>query len=628
MDKRQPRQRYEFGDFEVDARRRVVISRVDQQELQTTAKIFDTLLYFVERPGELLDKQTLLDALWPNVVVEEANLTQTIHVLRRLLGERPDSHRYLVTVPGRGYRFVADVQVRTADEPAPDPVASGEIQHARPRWRWAALAVLVALTLIGLGGFLNSKWRVPLAPKPSTPPSIAVLAFVDMSPAHDQEHLADGLPEEILNLLAQSRDLKVIARTSSFSFKGSKADVATIANKLQVTHVLEGSIRKSKDRIRVTTQLVEGATGEHVWSESYDREFDDVFDIESDIAARVAQSLAARLAARQGPIRAETVSAEAFEDYLQGRFYFNRRGQGDVARARDYYGSALRRDPNFARAWAGLASAYWVDRDVNWRIPADAIPKWREAVERSLALGPDLAEAQLRAAQFYWMTGDEAVGTQHFNRARALGPNDPLVLVVGSGLTDRTQAIAMIRSAIAVDPLTAGYHSMLGLNLMAFQQWDEAKSEFRKSMELNQSTELNAQIVRIEILQKHYDVARAGVAQLPEGRQRDQCLALLNFATGDSAAANAALARLVATVDTHPDAELKASVAEVYAYRGDTDAAFRWLLKADRQTRNANAVKPGAWAHDFVQYSPFLRPLIDDPRMAQIGATTALSDVK
>lgn len=248
MEPRQEHLIYEFGEFQLDALRRVLLSRPDGRPLPITGKVFDTLLYLVERAGQLLDKRLLMQALWPGIVVEESNLTQTIHTLRRVLGERPEEHRFIVTVPGRGYRFVADVRVGTVVEPAPvaaketakeTVIADNMSTHGPKR------LALVTLALAVLGGLLFLFLERPGGPpEASVAPSIAVLPFVDMSPERNQEYFADGLSEEILNLLAHSTSLRVIARTSSFSFRNPNNDIATIARRLNVTHVLEGSVRK------------------------------------------------------------------------------------------------------------------------------------------------------------------------------------------------------------------------------------------------------------------------------------------------------------------------------------------------------------------------------------------------
>ena len=426
---------YEFGDFELDALRRVLVSRADGQQVEVTGRVLEALVYFVERPGQLIDKKVLIEALWPHVVVEEGSLTQTIHTLRRALGERPGEHRYIATVPGRGYRFVAEVNVRAAQaksEAAPrSPPSPAPSRWSKKILVGAALS-LAMLTLIALL-VLRGRGQPTEEMATRVPPSIAVLAFVDMSTEQDQESFAEGLSEEILNLLAHSDTLRVIARTSSFSFKGQNADVRTIAQRLAVTHVLEGSVRKSGERVRITAQLIDGATSAHVWSETYDRNVQDVFGVQTAIATAVADALQIKLRSSDVPRRAETSSTQAYESYLQGRHLFNRRSGSDLVQAKTHFEQAVKIDPGYARAWAALAGVYLVMHYEGPELP-DAMSKWREAAQRAVALAPDLAEANVRAAQYYWQTGDLETAHMLLARAKAVDPADPLV--VGMSMSD------------------------------------------------------------------------------------------------------------------------------------------------------------------------------------------------
>jgi TolB-like protein/DNA-binding winged helix-turn-helix (wHTH) protein/Flp pilus assembly protein TadD len=591
---------YEFGEFRLDPLRRVLSSRSDGQPLQVTGKVFDTLLYFVERSGQLLDKRTLMEALWPNVVVEESNLTQTIHTLRRVLGERPDDHRFIVTVSGRGYRFVADVAVTTLEEPQ---------QPAKRRLLAAGAAAVVVLA--GVAFWMLQGSRQPRLSAATDAPalSIAVLPFVDMSAEQDQAYFADGLSEEILNLLAQSSALRVTARTSSFSFKGRSVDIPTIADTLNATHVLEGSVRKSGDRLRITAQLVDGATSAHLWSQTYDRSLTDVFGVQDEIAAAVAESLQVTLTGRASPSRPQTSSAVAFERYLQGRYFFNRRGASDIARAQGYFEQALQIDPNYARAWAGLAGIYRLSEQ---NATQDVMDAWGSAVERALQLAPNLAEAHVRAAQYYGRLGDEQTSAAHCKRAIALNPSDPLVLSVSAGREFAaghwSEGIALQRRAVAVDPLAAVGRANLGVYLAAVGEWEEAIAEFEKARDLSPTLpNVDSDIARVHVLLQRFDDAFVAAARIPAGPMREQAIALSFRAPGRQAAADAALSRLLAHASA-PDTDpaLYVMVAEVYAFRGDAEEAWKWAQRA---------VQAGdGWAREGIMQSPFLRPLHIDAR--------------
>jgi TolB-like protein/DNA-binding winged helix-turn-helix (wHTH) protein len=602
---------YEFGEFRLDAQRRVLSSRINGEPLQVTGKIFDTLLYFVEHSGQLLDKRTLMEALWPKVVVEESNLTQTIHTLRRVLGERPDDHRFIVTVPGRGYRFVADVTVTTLEESRPP---------AQRKLLTAMTATVIVLAGVGFWMLQGSRQARSSAATDAPALSIAVLPFVDMSAEQDQAYFAEGLSEEILNLLAQSSTLRVTARTSSFSFKGRSVDIATIADTLHATHVLEGSVRKSGERVRITAQLVDGATSAHLWSQTYDRNVTDVFGVQDEIAAAVAESLQVTLTGNGSPPGPQTNSAVAFQRYLQGKYFFNRRGDSDIARAQDYFEQALQIDPQYARAWAGLAGVYFLAEQ---HATQDVLDPWGTAVKRALQLGPNLAEAHVRAAQYYMRLGDEETAAAHCKRATALNPSDPLVLGVSAGREFAaghwSEGIALQRRAVAVDPLAAVPHANLGAFLAAVGEWEAASTEFEKARELSPTLpKIDSEIARMQILLQRFDAAFAAAARIPAGSTRDQAIALGFHAPGQQAAANDALSRLLAQANGPArDPALHVAIAEIYALRGNSDEALSWAQRAvqmgDRSTR------------EEMMLSPFLRPLHVDARWHTLLASAAIN---
>jgi TolB-like protein len=251
---------YEFNNFRLDPQQRLLLSGAEGRPIPMAPKVFDTLLYFIERRGELLDKTTLMKAIWPNIVVEENSLNQNISTLRRVLGESPGEHRFIVTEPGRGYRFVADV--KTVTVPASAPRAGVPAEAPPP----------------------------PAAPisSPGQPSrsSIAVLPFANLTGDPGKEYFSDGMAEELIHTLARIPGLRVPARTSSFAYKGRNTDVRQIARDLQVGAVLEGNVRSADERIRVTAQLIDAESGYHLWSQNYDRKFEDIFELQDALAAR------------------------------------------------------------------------------------------------------------------------------------------------------------------------------------------------------------------------------------------------------------------------------------------------------------------------------------------------------
>ena len=616
MEPRQSQLIYEFDGFQLDARRRLLYSHADGQPVEMTARVFDTLLYLVERPGEVLDKRALMEALWPNVVVEESNLTQTIHTLRRALGERPGEHRFIVTVPGRGYRFVADVSKRldagAAGSPAGPASAAGMVRSRRAK---LIASVVLGVGVLGVVVIAAHQYRESRAAKSApTIQSIAVLPFVDMSPSGDSAYFADGLSEELLNLLAQIPDLRVIARTSSFSFRDQNVDIATIAEKLAVGHVLEGSVRKSGNKVRITAQLVEASSSAHLWSQTYERDLDDIFAVQSEIAAAVADALQAKMASGVQPTLAPPINTQAYEHFLRGQFFFGRRAPGDLDKALNSYQAALAIDPKYARAWAGVAAVSFVQTGDDLVPRNVALARLLEAAQRTIALDPQLAEGHLRLAGYYWRTGQREVAGQHYRRGAALNPDSPLVLGSLAGAAAEKgqldEAIALQRRAAALDPLSAVNIGNLGIYLFTAGRLEEARTELSKAYELNPDSDIAVTVGQILILQGNLKAALSFIEQSAKGADLEQDLALVYHALGRTDDADAALKRLIAesgASDPFP-------IAEVYAYRGNPEEAFRWLEKSAQAFDPGNGSPMGKHFPWEMRASPLLASLHSDPR--------------
>jgi TolB-like protein/tetratricopeptide (TPR) repeat protein len=446
-----------------------------------------------------------------------------------------------------------------------------------------------------------------------------------MSTEQDQEYFAQGLSEEILNLLARTDALRVIARTSSFSFKGQNVDIGTIAQRLAVTHVLEGSVRKSGDRVRITAQLIDGSNSAHVWSDTFDRNVNDIFGVQREIASAVADALHVTLS-RAGPRRAETASARAYEHYLQGRHLFNRRAGGDLVQAKSHFEQAVQIDPDYGRAWAALTGVYSVARYEEVQLP-DEMQNWRVAAERALALAPDLAETHIRAAQYYGHAGDKNTMRTHFERAEALDPSDPLVL--GLSVSDAVaagrleDAIDLQQRVVSADPLSANQRGNLGTLLMRVRRLSEAEAELERALELSPAgTARFEDIADVLILQERWDEALDVISRIPAGYGQDQRLALVHFARGEESQGNAMLARVLALAQpTDSDPTLALAVAEVYAARNDPDSAFAWLDTTVRrsQSQPKSLLPPWALIEDL-QGAPFLASLHRDPRWSELLA--------
>jgi len=447
------------------------------------------------------------------------------------------------------------------------------------------------------------------APAATTDRSIAVLPFVDMSEEHDQEYFSDGLSEELIERLSHSPDLKVIARTSSFYFKGKQATIGEIANTLNVNHVLEGSVRKSGNALRITAQLIRAADGTHMWSQTYDRNLSDIFKVQSEIAGTVAQALKATLnSAGEGTPKKET-SAEAYNLLLEGNFFSGRHTKADSNRAIEFYKRALGIDSDYALAWAKMASVYVRQAGNAW-IPSsqEGIEKARELVQHALRLNPDLPEAHRILGQIYEVFDwDFHAAQAELGRVRDLNPDD---LSAAASLAKLTAGrygrldpeITVYRRIITRDPLDADAHIQLAWSLLRAGRYEESVAASRQLVLINPSYAGGYNLLALGLLYLgRTDEALAAMQMESDEEFRLSAAPIVYWALGRQAESNAALSEL----ETKYADGASVDIAEAHAYRGETDFAFHWLDRAYRQ-------------HDSgmfeVRTDPLLQNLRKDPR--------------
>lgn len=621
------RTRYEFGDFTLDVSR-AVLARGDR-ELRLRPKSFRVLHYLVEHAGVLVERRALMDAVWGATVVTEDSLTQCIIDVRRALGDR--SQQIVRTVPRRGFIFDADVRIAddgTASSPAAAVIAgvTSPEPPSRPSPRLSVRAALLAAVLVAavLGGWwfaVGSGSSTEANPAPrvaaASERSIAVLRFLDVSPGTDQTYFADGLAEEILHLLAQSPDLRVAGRDSSFVFKTGDADVADVAAQLGVRHVLEGSVRRDGDSLRVTAQLFDAEDGAQVWSRTYDHVFGRILELQSDIASDVAEALQVTLA--RAPVSTSPAAAEAQEMYLLGLHLFHRRGPGDLAAAASHFERAVQLDPRHARAWTALAGTYNARAFDELQDPTYRLDEQRQALERALAIDPDLAEAHVRLARFFAASGDSAAAESAFARARMVGPNDPLVLgalVYRESRAGRLEeALGLAQRLVDINPLSALYRSNLAHLLLAAGRYEAALVELRRAQTLSPRREhTDSDFTVALLLSGRLEDARQSLDAAAEGLAHDRLRVLLE----PNVEAEAAYARL----EADRSAISHFLRAEIAAYRGDAELAFRELDAGLSAQEIAASRLDFDLPHEII-LSPFLRPLHGDPRWAALRVRLA-----
>ena len=471
----------------------------------------------------------------------------------------------------------------------------GEQQVSRPEFAiLAVLTVAVGGTLWWYSSRLDDTAWIADSARPvvqrSVPPdaaSIAVLPFVDMSPGKDQEYFADGMSEELLNLLTQLPQLRVIARTSSFSFKGKEADIATIAGTLHVAHLLEGSVRKSGDTVRITVQLIRASDSSHLWSQTYDRKLTDVFKVQDEIARAVVAALQVKLLPAQRLAAAPTVDAEAYDAYLKGLYHWYKLTREDLDTAERYFELALSKDPNYARAHVGLALLWGGRQQMGFVPPAEAAPKAKAAALRAVELDDTLAEAHYVLALVYtWSDWNWPAGESEFRRAIQLNPGFAAAHAHYASLLNimrrPDEAMVEARRALELDPFNTLVRAVYGANLVFIRQYDAAIAEFNKVLATNpRDIATLSNLISAHHQKREYKQALEALNRFASAMGYSEVTSYLAQTKADadySATMHGAADTLAAR--SRKTFVLPWDIASLYAYAGDKDRCLEWLERA------------------------------------------------
>ena len=440
-------QAYRFGEYTLEAEEHRLLR--NSEEVALRPKAFDTLLHLVLRHGHTVGKQDLHEAVWAETFVSDAVLTHCIAEIRQALGDDARAPRFLKTIPKVGYAFIADVQ-----HPGRAPEAAAFLAEVPER-------------------HLSS--------------AIAVLPFANLSADPDNDYFCDGLSEELINGLTKVPALRVVAHSSSFSFKGRDTDVREIGRLLGVGSVLEGSVRKSGNRLRISAQLIDTTGGFHAWCEQYDRDLGDVFALQDEISRSVLAALKVKLAgpARTPLITASTASMDAYLLYLQGRSYWHRRFEGMLQKAMACFEQAIQKDPGFALAYSGLADCFGSLAVWAFLPPHDAFPKAAALARRSLEMNPALAEGHTSAALVHlFYDWDWEATERDLARALDLNPGSSIThLLAGHYLSvvgRFDEAIAEVLQAQAFDPLSPVVNPNVGWTFYLAGRHDRAREELER----------------------------------------------------------------------------------------------------------------------------------------------------
>jgi DNA-binding winged helix-turn-helix (wHTH) protein/Flp pilus assembly protein TadD len=441
---------FEFGEFRVETYKRCLLQKGEVVAL--TPKVFDTLLHLLEHRGEIVEKDDLMRAIWPDTIVEENNLNQNISALRRVLGQNQNENRYILTVPGKGYRFVADV------------VAVGAFQSASPASSQQLSSAAVTL---------------------------AVLPFEMIGADPEREYLAEGLTEETIATLGQidPGHLSVIGRTSVMAYRHTTKSLAEIGRELAAAYLVESSIRAEGDRLRITSKLIRVRDQVQIWCASYDSEPSSLLNFQRELSAAIAEQVHLRLSPERLSALAsrQTRNAEAYDFYLRGRHFWHQLSPPTTRRAIEFFERATKIDPEYALAWSGLADAYTASPINGDAPPLTVWPGAREAAEHAVRAEPQLAEAQnsLGFVKF-WFEWDWPAAESLFCKAIALDAGysqaHRLLGVVLSHMGRPREAAEAIRRARELDPLLAGNQALSAQVAFAGRDYKSAKQFARQAI--------------------------------------------------------------------------------------------------------------------------------------------------
>src|SRR3984957_16925816 len=622
--------RLRFGLFEVDLRAGEL--RKQGLKIRLQAQPFQILALLLEKPRELVSREERRDRLWTadTFVDFDHGLNKTINKIREALGDSAENPRFIETVARRGYRFIEDVSVIDEGQVGQAEAAiavSSELTAPDNKGSWPFVgklsALALALLLIGLGA-----WRLRLRNNPATAiRSLAVLPLRNLSADASQDYFADGMTDELITNLAQLRALRVISSTSAMLYKDTHKPLRQIAQELNVDAVVEGSVLRSGDRVRITAQLILASDDKHLWAQSYEGDLRNTLALQNQVARAIAAEIQVNLSGSEQVAlkHARDVDPEAYEAYLKGRYFWNKRTTDGLKKARDFFDQAIAKDSNYAQAYSGLADTYALLGDWQYAVmpSREALPKAKAAATKALELDETLGEAHASLAfcldGFDW---DWKSAEKEFKRAIELNPGYATAYhwyawhLNLMGKND--EAIAEMKKAENLDPLSLIINSDLAELLVIAHSYDDAIQQSRKTIEMDPNFAL-----------AHNQL---GLAYL-ERQRHDEAIAELQKAvrlSGGSPTCVANLASAYAVSDKRSEAEKLLSdlkkrsnpayshaseIAVIYASLGDTDQAMNWLEKGYEERFNPS-----------VLLRPGFDPLPSNPRFEDLIRRIGLPD--
>ena len=627
------RVRHRFGVFELDLRTGELRKHGLRVRLQEQP--FQLLALLLEHPGEVVTREELQKKLWPadTFVDFDHGLNKAISKIREALGDSAESPRFVETVARRGYRFLADVKVAEEDPvripelPAqPDPAAGsrnrpdladklGIPKDLPSSLAWKTSAFVVLLLVISLAAWKIRSWNRPS----SAIRSLAVLPLESLSSDASQDYFADGMTDELISDLGQISALRVISRTSVMTYKHARKPLPQIARELNVDAVVEGTVLRSGDQVRITAQLIEASTDKHLWSQSYEGELRDTLALQNQVARAIADQIRINLNPQeQAALKTvRVVNPQAYESFLKGRYFWNKRTADGLKVALAYFNQAIDEDPNYAQAYSGLADTYALLGDWQYAVmtPKEALPKAKAAATKALEMDSALGEAHNSLAfcldGFDW---DFDSAGKEFRRAIELNPSYATAhhwyAWHLSLLGKYDDAIAEMRKAENLDPLSLIINADLAEVLALAHSYDESIRQSRKTLEMDPNFALAHNQLAQAYLQTQMNVEAVAELQKAVQLSGGSPTAVANLARAYVASGKRSEAvKLLNDLKSRssPVSSHASEIAVIYAALGDADQAMNWLEKGYEERFN-----PG------VLLRPGFDPLRSDPRFQDL----------
>lgn len=643
---------YQFDAYRIDTARRLLLRAGEPVVL--TAKTYDLLLAFVERRDQVLTKGELMERLWPDTAVEENNLSVQVSALRKALGERAGEHRYIVTVPGRGYQFVARVksqitpQIEAAEiQPRDVPTAEAATVVAAPqheprrtsRYLATAAAVMTVVALVVLGvivarrnsvgdektnapTFLNVDAGAGAVPT-ERPKSLAVLPFKMIGSVEDEQYIGLGLADALIGKLGGMTQVVVRPTNAVRRYADPSQDPLRAGRELRVDAVLDGNVQQVGDRLRVTVQLLRVRDGAWLWTEKFDESSNDLFLVQDRVSDEAARLLAGELtqAERSRLAKRYTQNGAAYHAYLKGRYFWNKRTPDAMRQAINHFNEAVERDPDYALAHAGLADCYNLSSEYGTLPPRESYTRGKVAARRALELDDSLAEAHTALAFAHFNHDwDWAGAEREYRRAIELNPSYATahhwysVSLAAGGRFD--EAYAEARRAIEIDPLSLIVNANLGWLLYLGRRYDESESQLKSTLALDENFAgpryYLASVYREQGRHAEAIAEYERVLANPAASERVTGLAYTYAVAGEGEKAR----RLLDNLRRQPTHLNSYNLALVHAGFGEKDEAFYWLEKA---------FEDRSWWLAYLKVDPPLDRLRDDSRFPQLMRRVGLS---